>query len=166
MKCLFPSVLRTDSKISALLLYIIHLFYSRIWRKDICVRTINPVLYSNNGRIFLLSVKSLISCANGNVHSPGLVISRCVACVLAIHAQVLGVGRKGLRPRPARHVHGNTQATHSWWTARGQEVWNKHHKSKPASISGNNHGLGCTNETVSMSVCIHIKGFDGKWWQE
>jgi hypothetical protein len=36
------------------------------------------------------------------------------------------------------------------------------HKSKPASISGNNHGLVCTNETESMSVCIHIKGFDGK----
>ena len=27
--------------------------YSRIGRKDICVRTINPVLYSNNGRIVL-----------------------------------------------------------------------------------------------------------------
>ena len=39
------------------------------------------------------------------------------------------------------------------------------HKSKHASISGNNHGLVCTNETVSMSVCIHIKGFEGKWWQ-
>ena len=39
------------------------------------------------------------------------------------------------------------------------------HKSKPASISGNNHGLVCTKQTVSMSVCIHIKGFDGKWWQ-
>ncbi len=28
---------------------------------------------------------------NGNGHSPGPVISRCVACVLAIHAQVMGV---------------------------------------------------------------------------
>ena len=37
---------------------------------------------------------------NGDCHSPGLVISRCVACVLAIHAQVMGVGRKGLMAAP------------------------------------------------------------------
>ena len=39
------------------------------------------------------------------------------------------------------------------------------HKSKPASISGNNQGLVCTNETESMSVCIRIEGSDGKRWQ-
>ena len=54
---------------------------------------------------------------NGDGHSPGLVISRCVACVLAIHAQVMGVGRKGLMaaPRPPcawQHT-GNTQLMNS-----------------------------------------------------
>ena len=54
---------------------------------------------------------------NGNGHSPGLVISRCVACVLAIHAQVLGVGRPGLMaaPRPPcawQHT-GNPQLMNS-----------------------------------------------------
>ena len=54
---------------------------------------------------------------NGDGHSPGLVISRCVACVLAIHAQVLGVGRKGLMaaPRPPcawQHT-GNPQLINS-----------------------------------------------------
>ena len=54
---------------------------------------------------------------NGDGHSPGLVISRCVACVLAIHAQVLGVGRKGLMaaPRPPcawQHT-GNPQLMNS-----------------------------------------------------
>ena len=106
---------------------------------------------------------------NGDGHSPGLVISRCVACVLAIHAQVLGVGRKGLMaaPRPPcawQHT-GNPQLMNSP-VARGETYRRTLHKSKPASISGNNHGFGCTKETVSMSVCIQIKGFDGKRWQE
>ena len=118
------------------------------------------------GEFFFLSVKSRISCANGNGHSTGPVISRCVACVLAIHAQVLGVGRQGLMaaPRPPcawQHT-GNPQLMNSPG-ARGETYGRTLHKSKPASISGNNHGLGCTNETESMSVCIHIKGFDGIW---
>jgi len=49
--------------------------------------------------------------------------------------------------------------------ARGETYRRILHKSKPASISGNNHGLVCTNETESMSVCIQIEGFDGIWWQ-
>ena len=55
-----------------------------------------------------------------------------------------------------------------WWQVfrfRGETYRRTLHKSKPASISGNNHGLGCTKETVSMSVCIRIEGFDGIWWQ-
>ena len=77
-------------------------------------------------------------------------------------------GRKGLMaaPRPPcawQHT-GNTQLMNSPG-ARGETYRRTLHKSKPASISGNDHGLVCTNETGSMSVCIHIKGFDGKWWQ-
>ena len=79
------------------------------------------------GEFFFLSVKSRTSCANGNGHSPGPVISRCVACVLAIHAQVLGVGRKGLMaaPRPPcawQHT-GNPQLMNSpgWQGVRHTE---------------------------------------------
>ena len=156
----------------ALLLYGIHPFYSRIGRKDICVRTINPVLYSNNGRIFLfvrkesdimcLSYSNFHSFAdncckatwsqtelplafhgkdnweclglyhrnhknkgfNGDGHSPGLVISRCVACVLAIHAQVQGVWAPRLdgRAPPAMCMATHRQPTADEQPGGGQEV--------------------------------------------
>ena len=50
---------------------------------------------------------------NGNGHSPGLVISRCVACVLAIHAQVLGVWAQRLdgRAPPAMCMATHRQPT-------------------------------------------------------
>jgi len=57
---------------------------------------------------------------NGNGHSPGLVISRCVACVLAIHAQVIGVWAQRLdgRAPPAMCM-----ATHRQPTADEQPGW-------------------------------------------
>ena len=64
---------------------------------------------------------------NGDGHSPGPVISRCVACVLAIHAQVMGVGRKGLmaasRPPCAWQHTGNPQLMNSpgWQGVRHTE---------------------------------------------
>ena len=72
------------------------------------------------GESFFLSVKSWISCANGDGHSPGLVISRCVACVLAIHAQVMGVWAQRLdgHAPPAMCM-----ATHRQPTADEQPGW-------------------------------------------
>ena len=57
---------------------------------------------------------------NGNGHSPGPVISRCVACVFAIHAQVLGVWAPRLdgRAPPAMCM-----ATHRQPTADEQPGW-------------------------------------------
>ena len=57
---------------------------------------------------------------NGNGHYPGLVISRCVACVLAIHAQVMGVWAQRLdgRAPPAMCM-----ATHRQPTADEQPGW-------------------------------------------
>ena len=50
---------------------------------------------------------------NGNGHSPGPVISRCVACVLAIHAQVMGVWAQRLdgRAPPAMCMATHRQPT-------------------------------------------------------
>ena len=91
-----------------------------------------------------------------------------VACVLAIHAQVMGVGRKGLMaaPRPPcawQHT-GNPQLMNS----PGGKGWigrEKPHNIGFASIFDNNRVFGCTKDTGSMSVCIRIEGSDGKWWQ-
>ena len=106
---------------------------------------------------------------NGDGHSPGPVISRCVACVLAIHAQVMGVWAQRLdgRAPPAMCMatHRQPTADEQPGVAKGETYGRTLHKSKPASISGNNHGLVCTKDTGSMSVCIRIEGFDGKWWQ-
>ena len=89
-------------------------------------------------------------------------------CGLCIGNPCTGPGRWAQR-LDGRAPPAMCMATHRQPTADEQPGWqgvrNKHHKSKPASISGNNHGLVCTNETESMSVCIRIKGFEGKWWQ-
>ena len=77
-------------------------------------------------------------------------------------------GRKGLMaaPRPPcawQHT-GNPQLMNS----PGGKGWigrEKPHNIGFASIFDNNRVFGCTKDTGSMSVCIHIKGFDGIWWQ-
>ena len=67
---------------------------------------------------------------NGDGHSPGLVISRCVACVLAIHAQVLGVWAQRLdgRAPPAMCMATHRQHTadeqpRREWTALKKETF-------------------------------------------
>ena len=92
-------------------------------------------------------------------------------CGLCIGNPCTGPGRWAPRldgrapPAMCMATHRQPTADEQPGVARGETYRRTLHKSKPASISGNNHGLVCTNETVSMSVCIRIEGSDGKWWQ-
>ena len=92
-------------------------------------------------------------------------------CGLCIGNPCTGHGRWAQRldgrapPAMCMATHRQPTADEQPGVAKGETYGRTLHKSKPASISGNNHGLVCTNEAVSMSVCIRIEGFEGKWWQ-
>ena len=76
---------------------------------------------------------------NGNGHSPGPVISRCVACVLAIHAQVMGVGRKGLMAAPRPPC--------AWQHTGNPQLMN----------SPGGKGLDIQKNTSQKQACIHFR---------